>query len=363
VLHKALGQAVKLGLLARSPCEFVEPPRIRRPEMQVLDEEQVRIFLGEAKRSSRYYSLYLMAVLTGMREGELLGLRWKDVDLTLGVASIQQTFYRLGRQRLLKQPKSEKGRRRVALPPVLVEELGRLKAKAEEKCRTRGRCPSSGCQDRNCVHWHDHGLVFCQPTVVSKSLCMRGNLLDPACSGPRRSGPAEFAKELRHPSQVVVVVLGDEEGVVDQVHRHAQARMEGRVRQRAVIHRLQPADERRPGLTEAGQQRGQGLAIVVGLMGPAVGEVSRGHLRLTGQEVLHPLPPQRLKVQQVPGVFLDGPGAAGAACERRGGQGLESLFQTGRRAAEALDDDREQLGRQACRKLPLEPRLFSHRLR
>lgn len=66
VLHKALQQAVRLGLLARNPCEFVDPPPIRRPEMQVLDEEQVRIFLGEAKRSSRYYSLYLTAVLTGM---------------------------------------------------------------------------------------------------------------------------------------------------------------------------------------------------------------------------------------------------------------------------------------------------------
>src|SRR3989304_5554233 len=82
------------------------PPATRRPEMEVLDEEQVRIFLGEAKRSSRYCSLHLMAVLTGMREGELLGLRWKDVDLTLGVASIQQTFYRLRGRGLLKPAKS-----------------------------------------------------------------------------------------------------------------------------------------------------------------------------------------------------------------------------------------------------------------
>lgn len=163
VLHGALGQAVKLGHLARNPCEFVKPPRIQRSEMQVLDEEQVRIFLGEAKRSSRYYPLYLTAVLTGMRLGELLGLRWKDVDLPLNVASIQQILYRLGREQIFKPPKSQKSKRPVALPPVVVEELRRLKEWQEEQRRKRGICPSPDCKDRNCVRWHDQGLVFCQP--------------------------------------------------------------------------------------------------------------------------------------------------------------------------------------------------------
>lgn len=55
--------------------------------MRVWDEEQTRLFLGEAKRSSPHYPLYLAAVTTGMRQGELLGLRRQDVDLTLGVVS------------------------------------------------------------------------------------------------------------------------------------------------------------------------------------------------------------------------------------------------------------------------------------
>jgi integrase len=54
--------------------------------MRVWDEEQVRMFIAEAKRSSQYYLLYLAAVLTGMRQGELLGLRWKDVNFTQAVA-------------------------------------------------------------------------------------------------------------------------------------------------------------------------------------------------------------------------------------------------------------------------------------
>lgn len=90
----------------------------------MLDEEQVRLFLGEAKKTSPHYALYLTALLSGMRQGELLGLRWKDVDFTLGVASVQQTFYRLGgnkkagerAQMLFKAPKTEKGRRQIALP-------------------------------------------------------------------------------------------------------------------------------------------------------------------------------------------------------------------------------------------------------
>ena len=95
VLREAIQQAVRDGLLDRNWVDNVTRPKKQRKEMSVLDEEQIRLFLAEAKRSSKYYRLYLAALLTGMRQGELLGLRWRDLDLTLGVASVQQTFYRL----------------------------------------------------------------------------------------------------------------------------------------------------------------------------------------------------------------------------------------------------------------------------
>jgi integrase len=120
-------------------------------EMRVLDEEQVRLFLGEAKKTSPYYPLYLAAVTTGMRQGELLGLRWQDVDLGLRTASIQQTFYRLGKEQIFKAPKTDKGRRNVALPQVLVEELHRLREKQKEYRQLFGSAHQN------------HGLVFCQP--------------------------------------------------------------------------------------------------------------------------------------------------------------------------------------------------------
>jgi integrase len=148
VLHRVLQHAVKWGLLVRNPCDRdrLDLPKRRQVELRVLDEEQVRLFLGEAKKSSPHYPLYLAAVTTGMRIGELLGLRWRDVDLALGSASVQQTFYRLsgskktgdGPRLLFGTPKTEKGRRTVALPWVLVAELRRVKDAQEERRRLMG---------------------------------------------------------------------------------------------------------------------------------------------------------------------------------------------------------------------------------
>ncbi len=151
VLRESLGHAVRWGLMGRNPAALVDPPRPRRQEMRVWDEEQVRLFLAEAKRSSPLYRLYLTALTTGMRQGELLGLRWQDLDLLLGVARVTQTFYRLCGRQIFKAPKTEKSRRTVALPPVLVQEILALGKEQEESRQMLG------------IMYKDHGLVFCQP--------------------------------------------------------------------------------------------------------------------------------------------------------------------------------------------------------
>jgi integrase len=130
---------------------MVDPPRRVNPEMQVLDEEQVRLFLAEARRSSPHYALYLAAILTGMRQGELAGLRWRDVDLVLGVAAIQQTFYQMGKQQFFKEPKTPRSRRNVTLPRALIEEIRRVR---EQQARYRELFGSE---------YQDHDLIFCQP--------------------------------------------------------------------------------------------------------------------------------------------------------------------------------------------------------
>ena len=150
ILHEAFGHAVKWGLVARNPVDHVEVPRKQHVEMRVWDEEQVKLFLAEAKRSSPYYPLYLAALTTGMRQGELLGLRWQDVDLALGEVRITQTFYRLGGRAIFKAPKTEKARRTVALPPVL---LVALRSLGEVRNRQKKEAGDA---------YQGLGLVFCQ---------------------------------------------------------------------------------------------------------------------------------------------------------------------------------------------------------
>lgn len=165
VLHAALKQAVEWGLLGRNPVDRVKRPRRDRPEMRVWDEEQTRLFLGEAKRTSPHYRLYLAAVTTGARQGELLGLSRRSLDLTLGVAHIRHTLNRLGRDLLMQEPKTSRGRRQIALPAVLVQELRVLLAEQDRLREKLGECPEgTACKTHDCVAgWHDFGFVFCQP--------------------------------------------------------------------------------------------------------------------------------------------------------------------------------------------------------
>ncbi len=79
LLHGALKQAVRLGLIARNPTELIDAPRVPNHEIRPLDADEIRRFLAAA-RADRLYPLYLLCLTTGMRLGELLGLKWSDID-------------------------------------------------------------------------------------------------------------------------------------------------------------------------------------------------------------------------------------------------------------------------------------------
>jgi integrase len=114
VLRKALKQAVVDGLIPRNVCEAVKPPKIERKEITPLDREQAKALL-EAAVGDRLEALYVLAVHTGIREGELLGLKWEDADLERGVLRLRRALVREGGKTALGDLKTAKSRRSVRL--------------------------------------------------------------------------------------------------------------------------------------------------------------------------------------------------------------------------------------------------------
>lgn len=129
VLREALQQAIKWQLVLRNVADAVEPPKPDRPEMNTLAAEQVLHLLDVAKQhTKKYYPVIYMAVNTGMRRGEILGLRWQDIDFNNNTANIQQTAQRvIGHGVIFREPKTQKSRRSVSLPPSIMELLREIK--------------------------------------------------------------------------------------------------------------------------------------------------------------------------------------------------------------------------------------------
>jgi len=115
ILHSSLEKAVKYGYISRNPTQGATLPVYRFDEMQVLSLDQVAKFLSAASRSSSY-ALYHLAIVTGMRMGELLGLKWPDIDWEMGLISVRrQRQYVPGEGITLIEPKTKAGKRTIKL--------------------------------------------------------------------------------------------------------------------------------------------------------------------------------------------------------------------------------------------------------
>lgn len=109
-------------VLPANPCADVEKPRVRRAKIRPLDRDQAEKLMN-AFQSERMGALYVVAVLSGARMGELLALSWRDVDFEAGAISINKTLSNTGRQTEIEEPKSEASRRRILLPARAMESL------------------------------------------------------------------------------------------------------------------------------------------------------------------------------------------------------------------------------------------------
>lgn len=109
-IHKALKQAVNDGLIPRNAAGAVKPPQVCRKEILPLSPEQVKV-LFETARGHRLECLYTVAVTCGLRQGELLGLKWEDVDLEANTLQVRRSLS----NGMFTTPKTAKSRRSVTL--------------------------------------------------------------------------------------------------------------------------------------------------------------------------------------------------------------------------------------------------------
>ncbi len=148
VLREALHHAVKWQLLSRNPADAVESPRPLRFEIAALGPEDLKRLLDAADQTN-YGPLVTVALLTGLRTGELLGLRWQDVDFEHAVLRVQQTCQWLsGEGFIFRQPKSHRSTRPVALSPDTLEILRQSRVRHLEERLAAGTA------------YEDNGLVY-----------------------------------------------------------------------------------------------------------------------------------------------------------------------------------------------------------
>jgi integrase len=147
ILHRALRDAVRWNLVARNVADLVTPPRDQRREMKTLDPSQARRLI-EAARGDRLEALYVLALTTGMRLGEILALRWVDVDLEGASLQVRGTLNRSSEGLKIGEPKTSGSRRKVALGESAIEALRRHRLSQTAERLLRG------------PDWEVRGLVF-----------------------------------------------------------------------------------------------------------------------------------------------------------------------------------------------------------
>lgn len=132
VLSEALRHAVRWQLLATNPAAGASPPRPERRELNVPEADQVRALLEEALGTPWYVPL-LLAASCGLRRGEALGVRWRDLDLDTGTLRVTSTLQRVGGELAFQAPKTERSRRTLAVPPFALAELRRHRREQAER--------------------------------------------------------------------------------------------------------------------------------------------------------------------------------------------------------------------------------------
>lgn len=205
LLRRALNVAVRWGLLAVNSAQLVDPPSVPHHEIEPLTQEEARQFI-DASRATTMHARWALAVTLGLRQGEVLGLRWNDIDLDHATLRVRRALQRqTGGKLVLVQPKTPRSRRTIRLPISVVTALHGHHEQQQQRREAAG------------ATWQESGLVFTTrtggPIHPRNDYRSFRNLVDRA--GLRRirlhdlrhtAASLMLAKEV--PARVIMEVLG-----------------------------------------------------------------------------------------------------------------------------------------------------------
>jgi len=126
ILRRSLNEALRSGLIIRNPTDAVTPPRPAKKPPQTLSADEVNVFLKSVE-DHHWYPIYILAITTGMRKSEILGLQWGDVDLERGVINVQRTLVDIQGKVMLGEPKSATAKRNISWSVKAIEALRQRK--------------------------------------------------------------------------------------------------------------------------------------------------------------------------------------------------------------------------------------------
>ncbi len=218
-LSQALKQAVRWQMVARNVCDAVNPPRVAHKQARMWGADEVRRFLAEATHDG-YHPYWILAATTGMRRGELLGVRWQDVDMERNRLVVRQTVT-VGAKGvpIFQEPKTPKARRTITLPANVTAAMREHKREQNMRRLAIGKA------------WRDHDLVFTVadggPINPSNLLRNMRAIIDKINKEAKKGDeqlPMLNIHALRHSHSTLLLQAGENPKVIQERLGHADIR-------------------------------------------------------------------------------------------------------------------------------------------